>query len=167
MSDYLTIIRMTIEEHYKIREHIRTVGESVNDLEALFSLQKASSGWSQSSAEALAERQRRLQQTLNFLAEGLKNHFGFEERYLPPVFGEVLMQALLLEHRDIKAKLEEARSTLAGTHWEGLKQEDSLARRMLVQHLIDGICQSVEEHATKEEMILKMMERALEETKNR
>ncbi len=96
MPDNLAIINRIIEEHHTIRSHMKLVGDSINDLEALFSLQKVHSGWTQSSIDALNKNQEKLQQTLSALDEGLKNNFGFEERTLPRFLGTILMQALLL-----------------------------------------------------------------------
>lgn len=163
MLDNLAIINNVIEAHRTIRRHIKLVGESVNDLEALSTLQNVYSDWTQSSMEALAESQKKLQQTISFLDEGLKNHFGFEEKALPPLFGELLMRALLFEHQGIRSKLSEAKSMVADVRLEGLKQEELLTKRSHIQQLISDLCQVVEEHATREELILGMIKRALEE----
>ena len=109
MADNLAIIKRVIEEHLTIRGHVKLVGDSVTDLEALFALQKARPNWVLSQLEALSERQKKLQQTLSFLDEGLKNHFGFEEKVLPPLFGELLMRALIFEHREMGKEISEAK----------------------------------------------------------
>jgi hemerythrin len=121
MADNLAIINRTIEEHHTISGHMKLVGDSISDLEALFSLQKARPDWILSSAETLSERQGKLQQTISALDEGLKNHFSFEEKLLPPLFGEFLMQALILEHRGIKKQIDEAKSLVVNTKLEGLR----------------------------------------------
>jgi hypothetical protein len=115
MADNLAIVNRAIEEHHTIRGNIKLVGDSISDLEALFSLQKARPDWILSSPEALSEKQVKLQQTISALGEGLKNHFGFEERLFPPLFGDLLMQALILEHRGIKKQIDEAESFVANT----------------------------------------------------
>ncbi len=162
MSDNLEIIRRVIEEHQYIRGHIKLVGDSISDMEAIFSLQKDQSGWSQSSIETLVDKQKKLQQSMSFLDEGLKNHFGFEEEVLPPLFGELLMQSLIFEHREIKNGISEAKSMVTGTRLEGLSQGELLVQKSRLQQVISNICRVVEEHAAKEETILKMMKRALE-----
>jgi hypothetical protein len=162
MADYLAVVRRIIEEHHKIRSDVAQVGESTNDLVALFSLQRAYSTWSQSSLEALAEKQDKLKETFNLMAEGLDRHFGFEEKYLPPIFGEILMQALLLEHRKIRQELAEIKNTV-NTRLEGLGQRELLTRRTHIQHVVGDIRQAIEEHAGHEEVILRMLERALVE----
>ena len=165
MPDNLTIINRIIEEHHTIKNHMKLVGESMNDLEALFSLRQAYSSWAQGSIDALNENQEKLQQTLSALDEGLKNHFGFEERTLPVVLGTILMQALLLEHREIISRLEEAKPMLADTRLSGLKQEELFSQKSHIERAISDISRLVEEHTTREEIVLNMAKRALEEGK--
>jgi hypothetical protein len=162
MADNLAIVNRAIEEHHAIRGHVKLVGDSVNDLEALFSLQKARPVWILSSPEALAEKKNRLQQTLSALDEGLKNHFNFEDKLFPPLFGELLMQALKIEHRGIKNQIEGAKSLVAKIKLEGLSQKELLSKKSQIQQKVEDILQSVEEHATKEETILKMLKKTLE-----
>jgi hemerythrin len=162
MADNLAIVNRAIEEHHNIRGHMKLVGDSISDLEALFSLQKARPDWILSSPEALLEKQAKLQQTISTLDEGLKNHFSFEERLFPPLFGDLLMQALILEHRGIKKQIDEAKSLIANTKLEGLSQKELLSRKAQIQQKIEGILQVVEEHAGREETILKMLKKVLE-----
>lgn len=162
MPDNLAIVLRIIAEHHAIRQHVRLVGDSVNDMEALFNLQKAHSGWAQSSVGTVAEKQRQLGQLIVSLEEGLKNHFFYEEKYLPPILGEILMKALLLEHHDINKDIERAKAAVADTKLEGLPQNELLAKKTELQQMISNICQTVEHHASDEELILKMVKRALE-----
>jgi Hemerythrin HHE cation binding domain len=162
MADNLAIVNRAIEEHHTIRGHMKLVGDSISDLEALFSLQKARPDWILSSPEALSEKQVKLRQTMSSLDEGLKNHFSFEERLFPPLFGELLMQALILEHKGMKKQLDEAESLVANTKLEGLSQKELLSKKAQIQQKIEGILQLVEEHAVREETILKMLKKALE-----
>lgn len=161
MTDYLALIERIIEEHRKIREHVRLAGEAVNDIEAMFTLQRATSGWAQSSLEGLRARQGQLLQAVSFLEEGLKNHFGFEEEYLPPLFGEQLMNALIFEHRGVRRQIAKARDMLASARLEKLNQRELLAKKAEIQQTISDISQTVEEHARHEEIILDMMKKAL------
>ena len=163
MLDKLAIVNRVIEEHQTIRGHIKLVGDSVSDEEALKSLEGARADWIPGRLETVSEKQRRLQQTLNALDEGLKNHFAFEEKALPPLLGEMLMRALILEHRGIKSQIEEVKNMLANTRLEGLSQGELLSKKSEVKQAIDRILHLVEEHAAKEEAILKMANMALED----
>ncbi|MBI4284484.1 MAG: hemerythrin domain-containing protein [Chloroflexi bacterium] len=160
--DRLAIINRVIEEHRRIRGEMRLLGESVSDMEAIFSLQKMQAGWALSSGEVLLEKQKKLQETVTYLDEGLKKHFAFEERELPPLFGEVLMQALRREHQEILKATREARVTIAADWPADMPPEQQLARRTYTQQAISSMCQMMEEHATREEIILDMMKKTLE-----
>jgi hemerythrin len=162
MQDKLAIIKRVIDEHQTIRKHIKLVGDSVSDQEALTTLQKAHADFIPGRLEVASEKQNKLQQAMSFLEEGLKNHFAFEEKVLPPLLGELLMQALVLEHREISREIDEAISTVANTRLEGLSREELVSKESHTQQMIDSICQLVEEHATKEEAILEMIRRAVE-----
>lgn len=162
MPDNLTIINSVIEEHHTIRGHVKLVGEGVTDLEAFFSLQRARPDWILSSLETIAEKQARLQQTMSFLDEGLRNHFAVEEMELPPLLGELLTEALVLEHQEIRRKINEAKAIVSDTKLEGLSQKELLSKKSQIQEKIDNLLNVVEKHAADEETILKMLKRALE-----
>ena len=165
MPDALTVITRAISEHRSIMEHVKLTGDTVNDIEALFTLYGAQSAWSQTSVTAVIEKQEKLVQAISFLEQGLKNHFGFEEEALPPLFGELLMKAILREHSAILGQINHAKTTLSNSKVEGLEQEELLSKKSQIQEAINHLRQAVEEHAYHEEIVLNMMKKALEESK--
>jgi hypothetical protein len=162
MPDALAVVARVILEHHAIRGHIKLAGDTVNDIEALFALQRTQSEWSQTSITALIEKRDQLLQTISFLEEGLKNHFDFEEEALPPLFGKLLMKAILHEHHEISGQIGSAKTTLANIELEGLDQRKLLSKKSVIQQNVNSLCQTVEEHAQHEETILNMMKKALE-----
>lgn len=166
MQDALEVIKMIIAAHRTIREHIKLAGDTVNDIEALFTLRRTDAEWAQSSINTLDMKLDRLRQTISLLDQGLKNHFNFEREVLPPLLGELLMLAILLEHRDIVEQLDAAKAMLASTKLEGLSQQELLLTKSKIQSTIGSISQMVEDHARREELILTMIERAAEEKKS-
>lgn len=156
-------INRVFDEHRVIRKHVKLVGDSVPDKEALNELRKTRTDWPPGQSDVLAEKLEKLQQTLSFLDEGLKNHFVFEGENLPPLCGDLLMRAILLEHAEIEKKIAEAKSTVANFTLEGLNKEELASQGSQVQQMIGSLLSLVEEHATKEETVLKMMQRVLEE----
>lgn len=166
MPDALEIISRAIAEHHTIREHLRLAGETVNDVEALITVQKAHAVLTQSSLETLAEKQTRMEQALNFLEQGLKNHFSFEEKYLPPLFGDLLMKALIDEHREVLERISKGKTVLNDTNLEGLEQRELLLKKSTMQETATSIRQAVEEHAYHEEIVLNMMKKTLEKDKS-
>ena len=162
MSDTLRVIEEAIAEHHSIRENLKHAGESVTDIEALFALHKAIAGWSQSSVRELKDKQGQLFKAIASLEQGLKRHFGFEEKELPPLLGEVLMKTIVSEHGEITGLIAKAKASLAGGVPEGLSQPEMLTRKAKIQANIHQIIEAVEEHAKHEEVILMMIKKALE-----
>ncbi len=163
MEDYLAIIRRIIEWHQTLREHVRLVGDSLSDREALTSLERARADWVPGRPEILAEKQKKLQRAISFLDEGLKNHFAYEEKVLPPLLGELFMRALILDHQEIREKIKENESIVANIKLEGLSRDELLSQESYIQQVIESSYQLFEGHATREEIILEMLRRALED----
>lgn len=163
MLDNLAIISRLKDEHQSLRRHVKLVGDSISDQEALSSLKRERADWIPGRLDILAEKQKRLQQALSFLDEGLKNHFAFEEKVLPPLLGELFVRALILDHREIIKEIDEAKSKAANIKLEGLSREELVSEESSIQQVIDSISHLVEDHATREEVILEMVERALQE----
>jgi hypothetical protein len=165
MADSLAVIDRVIREHQAIRRSIRLSGEAVNDVEALFTIQATQSGWSQSSIADLGGKLSQLLQAVSFMEDGLRNHFAFEEESLPPLLGDLLMKALLREHREVSQQLQDVKGMLSGSRLEGMDQRDLLAKRAVIQQDITDLGQAIEEHAQHEEVILNMLKRTLEKTR--
>lgn len=162
MLNSLSIVNGVIEEHHAVRGHMKLVGDSVTDLEALFTLQKARPDWILGTLEEIRKRQEKLLQTVSSLDEGLGNHFAYEEKVLPPLFGELLMRALALQHERIKVKTHEVKSLVRNSSPEALNQKELLATKSRIQRAVEHLLQLVEDHAAKEETILQMLREALE-----
>jgi len=165
MVDNLAIIRRIIDEHQVFKGHVKLIGDSISDYEALAAVAKARADLIPGRLEALSEKQNKLRQTMSFLHDGLENHFAFEEQVLPPLLGELLTRALILEHQEIRDEINEAAPLVINTRLEGLSREELLSTESHIQQVIDSLCHLVEEHATKEEAILEMLQRALDEAK--
>jgi len=162
MQDKLALIKRIIDEHQNIKQHVKLVGDSVSDQEALNILHKEHSDFIPGRLEVISEKWKRLQQTMAFLEDGLKNHFAFEEKVLPPLLGELLMQALALEHREIIAEIEDDKSIVANISLEGLSREELLEKEAHIEQVIDTLLQLIEGHAAREETVLGMIRSALE-----
>lgn len=163
MSDNRAKINKIIDEHQIIRGHVKLVGESITDQEALLSLQSARTEWIPGRLEILSEKQNKLQKMINSLDEGLANHFAIEEGVLPPILGGFLMRALILEHQNIRRVLDNAKSMIANTKLEGLNREELMSREAEVQQTVNSLCHLIEEHANKEDLMLEMVQEALDE----
>lgn len=163
MPDSLAIIKKVIEEHQLIRSHLKLVGETVSDREAVADLEEARTDWIPGRPQSLVEIKESLQQALSLLDEGLKNHFAFEEEALPPLLGELFMKAIRLDHQEIMKALQQAKTMSTDTKLVGLSRDELMHKEAETQQTINNLCQMIEEHASKEETILEMLQRVLEE----
>jgi len=161
MPDYLAKIKEIIEEHHTVRENVKRVGESVSDQEALDSLKSTRSGWAPGKLDIIAEKQSRLQETVNFLREGMLAHFIKEEEFLPAVLGDFLMRGLLIEHKEMNELLSRALEMARDTNLQGLSPEALTDRDNEIKTLINHLCEVIENHADKEDSMLDMVEKAL------
>lgn len=163
MEDKLAVINRIIEWHQTIREHVRLVGDSLTDWEALLDLENIRQEWIPGQLEVPDEKQKKLQQAVRALEEGLQNHFAYEEQVLPPLLGELFMRALILDHQEIKREISRAKALADGVKLDRLSRGESLLKESGVQQTIGGLCQMIEEHASREETVLEMLRRALQE----
>jgi len=164
MSDKLAVVRHLVDEHRTIAEHIKLVGDSMSDPEAIFALQKSRGDWIPGRpGAALPEKQRRLYQLMSSLEEGLTHHFDHEERVLPPILGELLVEALGLDHRELKEEIGNAKSIVADLDIEESSREELLYKESRIREMLGSIIQKKAEHLDREEILLDMARRALEE----
>jgi hypothetical protein len=162
MTDDLKIIKKTISEHRKIRERLDQTGDSLTDIEALFMLNKTLAGWSQSSISEFQNKRTQLLNALKTLEKGLKHHFAYEEKAMPPLLGEVLMKNIIGDHRKITGLIKKAENEIKGAGTKGLGQAELLAEKTKIQGNIHQILAAVEEHASHEETILTAIKQAVE-----
>jgi hemerythrin len=160
MAGELEVIDQVIAQHKIIRLNLQGVQTSLTDFDALFSLQKAQSGWAQSSVDKLLDQKRQLQDALNRVQKGLNAHFSYEEEALPPLFGKAFTRALLVVHREIRQYIEKTISMANSTKLEGLSQPELLTEKSHLQEATNTLGQMVEQHANTEEQMLAMLRRA-------
>jgi len=163
MESLATITRV-ISEHHETRIHLRLAGDSISDEEAVSALREARADWIPGRQGAAVDRQQKLQQTLCYVEEGLKNHFALEETVLPLFMDKMLLRAMLLDHRRIADNLASARSTVANMELDGLDRERLLVKEAYIRQLVDQLSHLIEDHATREDIVLDMMGRAVQDT---
>jgi hypothetical protein len=101
---------------------------------------------------------------VNSLEKGLKRHFEYEEKSLPPLLGEVLMKTIIGDHQKIAGLIKKAKDEIAGARGEGLNQAELLAGKTKIQGDIQNIIEAAEKHAGHEETILTSIKKAMEDT---
>jgi len=162
MLDNLALINRIMEEHHAIRGYLKLAGDTLSDWEALSSLQRAKADWISDESGTLSEKLERLQKVTSLLSDGLNNHFALEERDLPRLLGVLLMRALMLDHREIEKEIDGARSRVAQAMLQVSSQGQLAPTKSEIEQAINSVGQLVAKHAAKEEVILEMLRRALE-----
>ena len=72
------------------------------------------------------------------------------------------MAVLFLEHGEVRQEIERAKKVLAEMKLEGLSRDEVLTNELRLQEVINGVSRVIEEHASREEVVLNMLKRALE-----
>ncbi|MBN1643703.1 MAG: hemerythrin domain-containing protein [Dehalococcoidales bacterium] len=163
MEDALEVIEKVISQHSKLTENVKTTGEKMNDIDAVFISQRETykTAHGVSSVNNLLDKRDQLLQSVNILGDGLKKHFDYEEKVLPLVFGEFLMKDVLHDHHEILEKIENARASLVKL--EKLNREELPAKRLEILQNINDISKTVLNHKRYEEKILNLTKTVFKE----
>lgn len=120
MSEILTLIDQLIEQHKVILKSLADTQKVVNDASALFALDGAKKDLMPGRLDDQHKLLEDLEKTLNKVEEGLKTHFNYEEtalvRAMKQYASETLvtgLRVLLMEHAELKTRLEESRKEVA------------------------------------------------------
>jgi hypothetical protein len=162
MLNAAPLIQKVIAEHKLLREQMQHVNEAVNDVEAVFSLDRVSSAWVQSSLETLGQRQQQPADHLGELTSGLDRHFAFEEESLPLVLGSMLMEGFVSEHNEIRLSMAACREKTDSVHFDGLRRAEALSTKEEVLQFMMAVRTLTYSHLDREEAILRMLESGLQ-----
>jgi hypothetical protein len=162
--EQLKIIDQVIREHQQIRSNIKLVGETVNDMEAVFGLQQAYSSWTQSTAVELKQKLDVMTRVLGTLLSGVAAHFTFEQERFPLLLGETVSHAIELEHEDIQKKAKLVSSSFAALDLDTLDKTTILTKKVQLQTNVGELTQMLQEHAHREDVIIGMVKKSLEES---
>ncbi len=165
MPDALEIINTILSQHFRITENVKTAGERMNDIDAIFRVQVTAYKAAQSAFPVanLIERRDQLLKTIDVLADGLNKHFAYEEKVLPLVFGELVMKKILHDHSEILERIVTAKTTLSAI--DGLSRDQLLSERLGLMQNINDLSDAVVNHARYEEEVLNATQKAFEAKK--
>ena len=147
-------------DHDSVRQMVNSVGNVMNDLDALFRLQTEHFDLTQTSVHELSEKRRALEDVVNTLWSKLKIHFSYEEEHLPDVLGPVLTKALMVEHGEIAREFDHVRTVLGESDFKEVPQAEILEMKANLQQAIGRLCQTIEEHAKGEDVLVKLVKKA-------
>ena len=128
MGEALALIEKIIEEHKVIMQGIRTLERAANDAEAMVGLEKAKETFMPGRFEQ-EQGLKKLQESLEVIDQGIRAHFNREETGLMDVFEKhgnkefaLALRSLLLEHEDLRNRLEHAKKHVAELMGGGLSR---------------------------------------------
>ena len=166
MMDEFALLRRIIkilDEHENLRNHVKLVGDSLSDYEAKGNVIKVQKDWQPVQSGYEVAELERLREKFLVLETGLQNHFTLEEELLPPLLGEFLIKALLIEHGRIKGGLKKLKSAVSSMVEGGLTREEFLTRNSELRQLMENLRSLLDSHARREDTILFMLKIVLEE----
>ena len=159
--DNLALIEYIIEDHSRIGNDIKSIGRLFTDQEAIYLLQKSHGEWIPGRPDNLLKELNKLIDTITSLKAGLKKHFAFEEKALAAMIGELLTKSLLSQHAGIMKKLDDVESTITNLTLNSMNRDEILEKEMGVQRELGILCEMIEDHARKEEVLLDMLKAGL------
>jgi hypothetical protein len=160
--DMLGSLETILNEHRGISDRLKLVGDSLNDVEAMDAMQKTESKALDNVWQPLSVKFEEVMKSLAALEAGLKEHYAHEENLLPPILGEVLTEALKIQHEELLAEIASARAVIARCRLAGLTPGEKTTEEMLMHALLDRIRREKERHARQEESVLEWARIALE-----
>ncbi len=161
MSDELELIDQVIAEH-QINVLPQRVRNSIGEFDALFTLQEIQLKCKQSSVKELINQKGQLKDDLSLIQKRLDNHYLFEENALRPLFGDVFMKAIILQHNEIRRQLEKVMLMINDCILEGLNKDDLSDKKFILQDTISDLCFILEQHANLEEQTLLMLRKVFQ-----
>jgi len=165
MDEFALLRRIikVLDEHENLRNHVKLVGDSLSDYEARGNVRKAQEDWEPVQSDDEAQEMERLRKTFLVLETGLQNHFTLEEELLPPLIGDFLTRALLIEHGRIKDGIKKVKSSITGMAEVGLTRGEFLSRDSELRQLMENLRSLIDSHAQREDSILFMLKIVLAE----
>ena len=168
MGEALALIDKIIEEHKLIAKEIRTVEQTVNDLEAGSKLEGAKEDFLPGKLDDQKRSVQNLQQSLETIAQGIEAHFDREETGLLAAFeehgGKMLasaLRALLTEHEELRNRLAKLRRDMAELTVGSLSREVWEGKAWGVRVYTGSTRQLLDAHAQSEQELLLMLRNRL------
>jgi iron-sulfur cluster repair protein YtfE (RIC family) len=163
MKDALEIINSVLAQHSTITDHITDAGNKMNDIDAIFNVQRETYkvAWNSSSVTDLLENRNQLREKIQVLEDGLAKHFAYEETVFPLILGEILLKDILSDHGKVSERIEKVKSCLNSL--EGLDKDELYAKRTELLESVNDLSDTITSHAHSEDRVLTMIKKVFEE----
>ncbi|OGN86794.1 MAG: hypothetical protein A2158_03575 [Chloroflexi bacterium RBG_13_46_14] len=163
MKDALEIINRVLSQHATITDHVTDASNKMNDIDAVFNVQRETYkvAWSSSSVTDLLEKRNQLMERIQVLEDGLTKHFSYEEKVFPLVLGEILLKDILSDHKKVSERIEKVKSCLNSL--EGLEKDELYTKRTELLESVNELSYTITNHAHSEDRVLNMIKKVFEE----
>jgi hypothetical protein len=148
MSESQVTVDTLLGEHAAIRAHLNIVSGLTRDWKNLLD-QRENILQSPDELRSVGEKRSNLRQAMAHLDDGLKKHHIHEDSVFPSLIGEMLMEAIRMEHVEILKLMEKVNYRIANDRIDYFLREGSEVMRM-----IDEASTLSSSHATREDGIL-------------
>ena len=164
MKDKLALIKEICDAHQVIMGNLTATDAALSDQSVLLGLDRQRAAWTPGSFGDLEAGKQRLLEVFDRLERGLDGHFKLEEKAFPPLFGELMLRGLLVEHAEIRTELAETRAMIECIDFTGQDREAAIQRQADIQQALGALAMLIQDHATSEEAILNLLQRGIEGT---
>jgi len=163
MKDALEIISSVLAQHSTITDHVVDASKKMNDIDAIFNMQREAYkvAWNSASATDLLENRNQLREKIQVLEDGLTKHFTYEEKVFPLVLGEILQKDLLSDHIKVSEQIEKVKTCLNSL--EGLEKDELFDKRTELLESVNELSDTITNHAHSEDKVLTLIKKAFEE----
>ena len=158
MKEVVALIDQLIEEHKQILQKFQTIEQVANDVSTIAQLDKSKEDFLPGKLNDQKQGLQNLQDSLEAIDHGLQEHFDREEKQLSAVLkrhrSETLasgLRLLLLEHKEIKARIAESKKEVAELTWVSLSREVRQGKAWGTRVFINHTRKLVEAHAQSEQ----------------
>ncbi len=152
MPSELILIDNLIQQHEAIRGHLSSICLLVDCVKD--DLWEGLKELNPGQLNTLQEKHLNLKQTMGYLDEGIKRHHGEEELILPPLIGNPLVEAIRIEHREMRKQLNEVNYALNNVDARGF-----LDHNAYLKAIIENLCRLINDNTVEEDVILRLLKR--------
>ena len=141
------VLENLVHEHEAIRAHIKFAASLI----AGRTPEKMIGTEMSEMPQELANIQTNLKEQLYCFKEGLNYHNQYEEKIMPILFGNLLTEPILIEHKEMTKELTEISLLLSDITPEGI-----IVHKNYIKVIINSFCSWVVDHSAREDALFKM-----------
>ncbi len=141
--------------HEAIRHYVEEARKAVSDVAAMSAL--CSGKLDERQCKSVGDSQFNLEQSLQYLRQGLEDHHAREERLLAPLIGKPLARSLDKECSQINSLFQEAEGILKDTSLSGMRPEELASTMEKANRVTAGLAALIDQHSRNIDVLLQML----------